>query len=106
MFDLNLALQWHLWDVYGCKGVAMLVLYFGWFIVEGPNVQHLDCFDEVITGLSNRTSSRLPDVGDVIRSRTSGRPVGRSIRRVKLHLHGGYSENFTPLDFYADDVAA
>ena len=56
--------------------------------------------------LSNRTSSRLLDVGDVVLSRTSGRPVGRSVRGIKLHLHGGYGENFTPLDFYADDVAA
>ena len=56
-------------------------------------------------GLSNWTSSRLPDVGDVVRSRTSGCPVRRSVRGVKLHLYGGCGENFTPLDFYADDVA-
>ena len=56
--------------------------------------------------LSNRTSSRLPDVGDVVRSRTSARLVGRSVRGVKLHLLGGSGERFRPLDFYADDVDA
>ena len=56
------------------------------------------------TGLSNWTSSRLPDVWDIIWSRTFGRPVRRSVRGVKLHLLGGSGERFRPLDFYADDV--
>ena len=57
-------------------------------------------------GLSNRTSSRLPDVSDVVRSRTFGHPVGRSVREVKLQLLGGSGERFRLLNLYADDVDA
>ena len=41
-----------------------------------------------------------------VRSRMSGRPVGRSVYGVKLHLLENSGERFKSLDFYADDVDA